>query len=249
MAVAEAPEPLFIGTAGWSIPLVAAERFGEGTSLERYARIFRGAEINSSFHRSHRPATWQRWAESVPDHFRFSVKLPKAISHERKLVDCADLVLRFLDEVSALGDKLAILLLQLPPKLEYDPALAEPFFNHLLPLTRARLVCEPRHPSWFEPGPDALLDRLGVARVAADPARVPPAALPGGWRGLTYFRLHGSPVMYRSSYDDGRLDAYAATIRADLDAGRETWCIFDNTASSAAAGDALSLMAKLDDES
>jgi uncharacterized protein YecE (DUF72 family) len=241
--------PLFIGTAGWSIPLQEAGHFGEGTSLERYARIFRAAEINSSFHRSHRPATWQRWAGSVPDGFRFSVKMPKTISHERKLVDCADLVLRFLDEVSALGDKLAILLLQLPPKLEFDRALVEPFFAHLLPLTPARLVCEPRHPSWFEAGPEALLDRLGVARVAADPARVPLAAVPGGWRGLSYFRLHGSPVMYRSSYDDGRLDGYAAMIQSELEAGRTAWCMFDNTASSAAAGDALSLMAKLGGES
>lgn len=243
------PGSLFIGTAGWSIPLQDAERFGEGSSLSRYARIFTGTEINSSFHRSHRPATWQRWAESVPDDFRFSVKLPKTISHGRKLAECDDLVDAFLGEVSALDGKLAILLLQLPPKLEYDPVLVETFLTRLLSLTPARLVCEPRHPSWFEPGPDALLERLGVARVAADPARVPAAAVPGGWRGLTYFRLHGSPVMYRSSYDDGRLDSYAATIRADLDAGRETWCIFDNTASSAALGDALALAAKLDSES
>lgn len=236
---------LVIGTAGWSIPVRDSDRFGEGTSLQRYARIFGGAEINSSFHRSHRPATWQRWAESVPEYFRFSVKLPKTISHQRKLADCGDLVDAFLAEASALGDKLALLLLQLPPKLEFNAALVEPFLTSLLSLTPARLVCEPRHPSWFEPEPDALLDRLGIARVAADPARVPAAAEPGGWRGLTYFRLHGSPIMYRSSYDDGRLDDYAAAIRADLDAGRETWCIFDNTASSAAVGDALSLTAKL----
>ncbi|HMJ93856.1 MAG TPA: DUF72 domain-containing protein [Allosphingosinicella sp.] len=242
-------DSLFIGTAGWSIPPGHAEHFGEGSSLKRYSRIFRGAEINSSFHRSHRPATWLRWAESVPDRFRFSVKMPKAISHERKLVDCDELVGRFLEEVSPLADKLAILLLQLPPKLEFDPDLIERFLAHLLPLTSARLVCEPRHPSWFESEPGALLDRFGIARVAADPARVPLAATPGGWRGLTYLRLHGSPIMYRSSYDEARLADYAAMIRADLDAGRDTWCMFDNTASSAAAGDALALMTKLDGKS
>ena len=250
MAAAEAPAPHVIGTAGWTVPASEASQFGsEGSSLERYARIFRGVEINSSFHRPHRPATWQRWAESVPDHFRFSVKLPKAISHERQLADCDDLVARFLDEASSLGGKLAILLLQLPPKLEFDPDLVERFLSFLLPLTPARLVCEPRHPSWFEPEPDALLERMRVARVAADPARVPLAARPGGWRGLSYFRLHGSPIMYRSSYGDARLEDYAAEIRAELEAARETWCMFDNTASSAATGDALSLMAKLDRKS
>jgi uncharacterized protein YecE (DUF72 family) len=247
MATAELPASVFIGTAGWSIPARDAKPFGEdGTALERYARIFRGAEINSSFHRPHRAATWQRWAESVPDHFRFSVKVPKTISHERKLADCDELIGSFLGEVSALGDKLAILLVQLPPKLEFDSELVELFFAFLLPLTQAQLVCEPRHPSWFEKQPDALLERLGVARVAADPARVPLAAVPGGWRGLSYFRLHGSPIIYRSSYDDGRLDDCSVTISAELEAGRTAWCMFDNTASSAATGDALTLMAKLE---
>jgi uncharacterized protein YecE (DUF72 family) len=245
----KAAASLVIGTAGWSIPVRDAAHFAsEGSALERYAGTFRGVEINSSFHRPHRPSTWQRWAESVPRDFRFAVKLPKAISHEKKLAGCDELVARFLDEVSLLGDKLAILLLQLPPKLAFDPASVEPFLADLLPRTPARLVCEPRHPSWFEPGPDALLSRLGIPRVAADPARVPVAALPGGWRGLSYFRLHGSPRMYRSSYEDGRLDAYAASIRGELEAGGAAWCMFDNTASSAATGDALSLMAKLEAE-
>jgi uncharacterized protein YecE (DUF72 family) len=107
------------------------------------------------------------------------------------------------------------------------------------------MVCEPRHPSWFEPGPDALLARLKVARVAADPAIVPAAASPGGWRGLDYWRLHGSPAMYRSSYDDSRLDLYAAVLRDAERGARAAWCIFDNTASSAATGDALGVADRL----
>lgn len=238
--------PPIIGTASWSIPRTVADRFpAEGSALERYAAVFAGVEINSSFHRPHRRATWERWAASVPADFKFAAKMPKTISHQRKLVDCAELIGPFLDEVTGLGDKLAILLLQLPPKLAFDAVLAESFLAELSPLLPARLVCEPRHPSWFEPDADALLDRFEVARVAADPACVPAAAVPGGWRGLSYVRLHGSPRMYRSSYDDGRLDDYAALIRADLDEGREVWCMFDNTASSAATGDAIGLMARL----
>ncbi|MCV4633615.1 DUF72 domain-containing protein, partial [Escherichia coli] len=69
----------------------------------------------------------------------------------------------------------------------------------------APLACEPRHPSWFTPEAEALMQDARVARVAADPARVPEAALPGGWSGLVYARLHGSPRIYWSAYDDAAL--------------------------------------------
>ena len=239
-----------IGTAGWSIPAAHAEHFGEaGSALERYATRFRGVEINSSFHRPHRPSTWQRWAESVPASFRFSVKMPKTITHQKKLVDCRELLEAFLDEVAPLGDKLAVLLLQLPPKFAFDPVVVEAFLEQLLPRTAAKLACEPRHPSWFEPAPEALLAGLGVARVAADPVIVPAAAAPGGCPRLRYWRLHGSPVMYRSSYGHARLQAYGEAIEAELRQGREAWCMFDNTASSAATGDALALMQRLPESS
>ncbi|MEA3009903.1 MAG: hypothetical protein QOJ91_1595 [Sphingomonadales bacterium] len=238
------PEPTFrIGTAGWTIPARAADAFpgafpDEGSSLERYSARFSCAEINSSFHRSHRPGTWQRWAESVPDGFRFSAKLPKEITHKRRLVDCAEPLADALAEMAGLGERLDILLVQLPPSLAFDPDVASAFFAALRSGWDRNLACEPRHPSWFEPDADALLADRRIARVAADPARVPAAAEPGGWRGLSYYRLHGSPVMYRSSYDDGRLEAYADRLAG---VAAPAWCIFDNTASSAATGDALKL--------
>lgn len=236
-----------VGTAGWTIPGKDRAAFGAGESaLARYATRFGGVEINSSFHRPHRPETWARWAAAVPAGFRFAVKLPKTISHERRLVACDALVAQFLAEVGGLGDKLAILLLQLPPKLAFAPAVAEPFLAGLAAASPARLVCEPRHPSWFEAAPDALLRGLGIARVAADPAVVPAAARPGGCPELAYWRLHGSPSIYRSSYADGRLDAYAAALREAARAGREAWCMLDNTASAAATGDALALRARLE---
>jgi uncharacterized protein YecE (DUF72 family) len=231
-----------IGTAGWTIPTGVAEHFpAEGTALERYAHRFTCAEINSSFHRSHRAATWARWAQAVPDGFRFSAKLSKEITHKRRLVGCADLLAAAVGEMGLLGSKLQIVLVQIPPSLAFDAAVASSFFELLRALWPGALACEPRHPSWFQPEAGAVLALHKVARVAADPARVPAAAEPGGWGGLAYFRLHGSPAAYRSSYDDGRLEAYAAAIAAERAEGREVWCIFDNTASGAAAGDALKL--------
>jgi len=148
------------------------------------------------------------------------------------------------EEAGGLSDKLAVLLVQLPPSLVFDADIAAAFFAELKRACPASVVCEPRHPSWFDAPPDALLVGCQVARVAADPARVPQAAVPGGWRGISYFRLHGSPQPYRSSYDDARLDGYAALLRADR-GKRAVWCMFDNTASSAAASNALSLLERL----
>lgn len=236
----DASEPAIrIGTAGWTIPARSAAAFpAEGSSLQRYAARFGCAEINSSFHRSHRPETWRRWAEAVPQDFRFSAKLPKEITHKRRLTDCSAPLAEALAEMAGLGDRLGILLVQLPPSLAFEPAVAEGFFAGLRSLWDRHVACEPRHPSWFEGEADALLEGLRVARVAADPAKVPAAAEPGGWRGLAYYRLHGSPAVYRSSYDDGRLEAYAARIAAETG---PAWCIFDNTASGAATSDALKL--------
>ena len=230
-----------IGTAGWSVARDAAARFpSEGSGLERYAARCDAVEINSSFHRPHRASTWERWRDSVPDSFRFAVKVPSWITHEARLVDCGAALESFLGEAGALGAKLGVLLVQLPPQLEFDAAVAPRFFEDLSCRSPAASACEPRHASWFEVEAGDMLAALQVARVAADPARCEGAGEPGGWRGLSYWRLHGSPVIYRSSYVD-RIDCYAAALRAEAAAGRETWCVFDNTASSAAIRDALAL--------
>jgi uncharacterized protein YecE (DUF72 family) len=226
-----------LGTAGWTVPRAVADRFpSEGTGLERYAAVFNGAEINSTFYKPHRASTLERWAATVPDDFRFAAKIPKTITHEARLVDTAELFARFVEEMTPLGSKLGPLLVQLPPSLVFDPAVAAAFFAHARGAFTGALACEPRHPTWFEFEADALLRDHHVARVAADPARVPEAARPAGWEGLRYWRLHGSPRMYYSSYEPG----YLAELTADLAAGPvEAWCVFDNTVSGAAAANAL----------
>lgn len=229
-----------VGTAGWSIARDDAAAFpAEGSGLERYAAVFSCAEINSSFHRPHRASTWEKWRDSVPPQFRFSVKLPKTITHEARLAGVDMLLDTFLAEVGHLGQKLAVLLVQMPPSLAFDPAVAASFFRLLRTRCPARITVEPRHASWFGDEADALLRGEGVSRVGADPARVPQAATPLVVDGLAYWRLHGSPAVYRSSYAD-RIGQIAAAIRAA--AAPDSWCIFDNTASSAATGDALALL-------
>lgn len=210
-------------------------------ALERYAHRFSCVEINSSFYRSHRAATWTRWAATVPESFRFAVKVPRTITHERRLRNCGDLIDRLMEETAGLGAKLGVLLVQLPPSLAFQADIADQFFAGLGAATPARIACEARHPSWFLADSERLLTDCKVARVAADPARIAAAGLPGGWRELSYWRLHGSPAMYRSPYGAERLGAYAALIQREHKSAEPPWCIFDNTAATAAIGDAFEL--------
>lgn len=235
-----------IGCAGWSLPRSEQERFPEaGSHLERYASRFRAVEINSSFHRPHRTSTYARWSASVPADFRFSVKIPKTITHTQRLRDAGQLLDTFLSEAAGLEDKLGCLLVQLPPSLSFDLSVASAFFADLRSRTAGTVVCEPRHSTWFTPEADGLLRDLEIARVAADPACVPDAAEPGGWRGVSYYRLHGSPRIYYSAYSEEYLAALAERIRAEAETGWMVWCIFDNTTLGAAAGNALDLESRL----
>jgi uncharacterized protein YecE (DUF72 family) len=237
----------WVGCAGWSLPGSERARFpGEGSHLERYASLFPAVEINSSFHRPHRPATYARWSASVPPSFRFSVKVPKAITHALRLQRAEGLLETFLAEASGLGEKLGCFLVQLPPSLGFESAVVKDFFAAFRSRSAVALACEPRHPSWFTSDADGLLAKLGVARVAADPARVPAAEEPGGWMGMAYYRLHGSPRTYYSAYTREYLDALAARIRENEAAGRPVWCIFDNTTLGAATGNALDLLTRLE---
>jgi uncharacterized protein YecE (DUF72 family) len=245
------PQTLRMGTAGWSVPRAVAERFGgEGSHLARYARVLGCAEINTSFYRSHRPEVYARWATQTPPGFRFAVKLPRAITHEGRLRAARAPLELFLAEVAGLGDRLGVLLVQLPPSLAFEARPVGTFFRLLARRFDGAVVCEPRHASWFEATADRALVRWRVGRVAADPARWPAAAVPGGWLGpagdgagaVLYHRWHGSPRTYWSAYGDDWLQARAAEL-ARWPAGAERWCIFDNTASGAAASDALRLQA------
>jgi uncharacterized protein YecE (DUF72 family) len=229
-----------VGTAGWSIPRAfAAECGGPGTHLERYARLFGGAEINSSFYRPHAASTYAKWAACTPPGFQFAVKMPRLVSHELALRRSRAPLQRFLAETAGLEAKRGPLLLQLPGSHAFDARAAARFFEVLRSLYEGAVVCEPRHASWVGARAEALLTRYRVARVAADPARAPGLERPGGWPGLVYYRLHGSPRTYWSRYDAAFINTLAASLgsRPAVDA----WCIFDNTASGAAIENAQEL--------
>ena len=234
---------LYVGSAGWNIPRIHRGRFEEeGSQLARYGSRLNAAEINSSFYRPHAATTYERWAASVPPAFRFAVKIPKLITHERALLRTREPLVRFLDEIAGLGAKLGPLLLQLPPSFAFEPRRVGRFFDLLRTLHPGPVVCEPRHVSWTSASAGRGLETYRIARVAADPPRAAGLELPGGWSGLAYYRWHGSPRTYFSPYTADALDALAAAMRVHR---ADTWCIFDNTGSGAAAGNALDLLARL----
>jgi uncharacterized protein YecE (DUF72 family) len=244
---------LRVGTAGWTLPKQHTHLFAaEGSHLERYASALTCVEINSSFHRPHRLKTWQRWAASTTANFRFSVKLPKTITHTAKLINAGALLQTFLEQAQGLGEKLGPLLVQLPPSLAFDEGTAHEFFTNLRELHPASkgptnlIALEPRHATWFTPVADRLLREFEVSRVAADPPKGSPlAARPGGDQRLHYYRLHGAPSTYYSDYSGAFLTSFAASLRKQSDT-EETWVIFDNTALGHAAANALTLQKLLD---
>jgi len=241
-AASSSVSPPCIGCAGWSVSSAVADRFPlEGSHLERYAAVLPAVEINTSFYRPHRPDTYARWRDSVPDAFRFSVKVPKRITHELRLRDGEAELRRFLDEAGCLERKLGCLLVQLPPSLRYDAPSAQRFFNVLRTHTDVDIVCEPRHATWFAGEAAAMLAGCRVAYVIADPQPTP-FLPPETGAGIAYFRLHGSPTIYHSVYADSYLDALHADLVRRQRAGERVWCIFDNTADGAALPNALSLL-------
>jgi uncharacterized protein YecE (DUF72 family) len=227
------PSVVRIGTAGWANPPGQQGLRPPGkTHLEHYAARFNGVEVNSSFYREHGRTTYQRWAACTGRNFRFSVKVPRSISHDRELRDCTAELDSFLEKVDGLGAKLVVLLLQLPPRAEWNSRVSRTFFRILRERTDVAVVCEARHPSWASPPVEQLFREFRIASVSADPAR-----LPRGWRlpgGIQYHRLHGSPRVYWSSYTPEYLQSLAERLTAERLSFPEVWCIFDNTAAGAA---------------
>lgn len=244
---------IVIGTAGWSIPRRAAAAFPrDGFHLERYSRVLGCVEINSSFYRRHAHSVYARWASLTPRRFRFSVKVPRTITHEGELKSARVPLEQFLSEIAGLRSKLGPLLVQLPPSLAFNVRAARAFFDLLRERHSGPVVCEPRHATWFEAAAVRMLIAQRIGLVAADPSRIADATRPGGWMGpngdgagaIVYYRLHGSPRKYWSRYPIERIEGWAEELRA-LPSSANAWCIFDNTASGSAIENALELKACL----
>lgn len=238
-----------IGLAGWSEAVgrygtLLPKTAGEGaTGLQRYAATFDFVEINSSFYRQIRPATYEKWGAEVPDDFSFAVKMHRLVTHYTRLKNTETLK-DFFASVSGLGQKLGAVLVQLPPTLSFDQEIVAPFFGALRRIYQGCAVCEPRHASWSDDGARDLLAAYDIGPVLTeipgegdDPLRGAAPAIP------LYVRLHGTPRKYYSSYSGEDLRRLA-----DFLAGHEKrrrYVVFDNTAGPAGVRNALELQGLL----
>lgn len=234
------PQPL-IGLAGWS---EAVSRYrgnfpSEGTGLTRYSGTFDFVEVNVTFYRAVREETFTSWAEQTPADFRFSVKLNRSVTHAARLSGNARLE-EALSPMRALGDKLAALLVQLPPSLAFDPDRVQAFLVRLRAAYPGMVAWEPRHPSWDCDEARLLLAAHEVTPVLTE---IPAPQTPRGDCG-SYFRLHGTPRRYRSPYSTEQLRALAAWI---TESAAPAYVVFDNTAGPAGVANGRELQGLLAD--
>ena len=229
----------FIGTAAWNIPKLHSELFPlEGTHLYRYSQIFNSVEINSSFYKHHQNKTYSKWANIVPEDFRFSVKLSKVFTHDNRFVVDENLFLDSVDAIMHLEQKLGVILIQIPPSFKFDPYVSEAFFKLLRRLYKGPIAFEPRHGSWLDQEAQNQLLEFKISKVIADPTPCSggdPQIYQAG--GVVYYRLHGTPEIYKSPYEASYLQSLAAAISYTENA----WCIFDNTTFGHATENALAL--------
>ena len=237
---------VWIGLAGWTeaigrfrslYPLPSGVE--KPTALQRYAESFDFAEINATFYRRMRRSTFERWADDTPPDFGFSVKMNRGLTHFHRLKDTSELP-AFIESVAGLGEKWKALLVQLPPSLAYDAAVAQSFFAEVRRLHSGPIACEPRHASWTAADAVATLGGYGVGIVRT---QIPRLDEPVGV-GPAYVRLHGTPRRYYSAYSSEQIAQLAAWLRAHSTHPR--FVVFDNTASSAATLNARELQERLD---
>jgi uncharacterized protein YecE (DUF72 family) len=232
-------QPVHIGTSGWNYPHWQGVFYPKDCPrrnwLEYYARHFDVLELNASFYRLPGGETFRKWRQRTPENFVWAVKMNRYVSHIRRLKNVEGAMGRFYDAVSALGEKLGPILIQLPPSLVYERSLLDSFLELLDPSRRHAI--EVRHASWMQ---KAFLDdlrRRNVAFCIADTAGRYPGQV-AVTADFAYLRLHGSQKLYASLYTEEELRNWAGKIK---DWSCETWVFFDNDAAGHAVRNALRL--------
>lgn len=230
-----------VGTSGWHYPHWV-DRFypaelGSQDWLQYYARHFRCVEINNTFYRLPAMDSIEHWLAQTPKDFSFALKASRYITHMKKLRDCATALFEFLSLARHFGDRLAAILLQLPPHWHVNhDRLAD--FLRLLP-DDLRFAMEFRDPSWHVEDTYRLLREYGVAFCQFDLAgfHSPPVVTAG----LVYLRLHGPGEAYAGSYDEDELKRLAESLKAWDREGHDVHVFFDNDRDACAVSNALVL--------
>ena len=232
-----------IGTSGWSYGHWEGVLYPWGTPsrdrLGYYTGCFTSVELNSSFYRWPTPAMFNGWRRRLPEGFEFSVKAPRGLTHAKRLYEPETWLRRIAAGWHALGDKRAVLLVQLAPTHVRDDARLGYFLEQLPRWIRAAV--EFRHPSWHDEHVFAMLEHHGVAYCVMSGANLPcvlRATAP-----LVYVRLHGPDTqhLYAGSYSDADLTWWADRIREWDGAGKDVFAYFNNDGDGNAVRNAQTL--------
>ncbi len=215
-----------IGTSGWTYKHWQGIFYPSGLSnskwLEFYSEHFDTVELNASFYRLPKRETFEKWKARTPDGFLWSVKASKFITHTRRLEDPAEPLGRLYGVTAGLGEKLGVILFQLPPSLTYDERMLRNFCKKLDP--RVRHAIEIRHQSWIDDQAFSLLTEFNIALCVADTAgRYPSCEVITADFG--YIRLHGSQKLYASEYSEVELRNWAEKVHIW---NKDTFIYFDN---------------------
>jgi uncharacterized protein YecE (DUF72 family) len=221
---------IHIGTSGWSYDHWTDVLYPPGTPaaarLGLYAQRFATVELNASFYRWPRPATFRGWRDRLPPSFLLSVKAPRGLTHAKRLYAPEVWADRIAAGWHELGPRRAVLLVQLAADQARDDERLG-YFLAGLP-SWIRVAVELRHPSWYHDEVFALLERHGAASCVLSGAGLPcvlRATAP--W---VYVRLHGPDHhhLYAGSYPDADLGWWADRIGEWARDGREVFAYFNN---------------------
>jgi len=224
---------LLLGTSGWSYkewigPFYSQE---DKSMLRAYTKVFKTVEIDSTFYRYPTKGMAMGWAKYSPEGFIYTAKLPKVITHEKKLKlsqNVEEDLSRFIElmEPLILGGKLGCILIQLPPKLDYRPKEMEDFFK-ILP-TQVRFAIEFRHLSWMRPETWALLEKYKVAYTIVDEPLLPPEV--HVTTDIAYFRWHGrgTRLWYDYQYSDEELEPWIPKMKQASEKAEKVFGYFNN---------------------
>jgi uncharacterized protein YecE (DUF72 family) len=195
-----------VGTSGYNYPewrgTFYPEKFSTNKMLGYYAERFPTVEINYTFYRIPTEKLLAGWAAGTPEHFTFTLKAPRRITHDSKLQRCEDLARTFCRTARSLGPKLALLLFQLPPTFKKDTDVLRGFIDVLPEGTRAAF--EFRHPSWFEADIfDALRSRNLALCIADSEKMSTPVEMTADY---AYFRLRDE------GYQQPDIERWAAVV-------------------------------------
>jgi uncharacterized protein YecE (DUF72 family) len=234
---------IHIGTSGWSYDhwdgVLYPPGGPSGERLGHYVRHFHTVELNSSFYRWPRAASFRSWRRRLPDGFQFSVKAPRGLTHAKKLYAPEVWVQRMTACWHELGDKRAVLLVQLPPGQARDDARLAYFLDLVPPWMRVAI--EFRHPSWHDDAVFAMLDRHQIAYCVMSGAHLP--CVLRSTAPFVYVRLHGPDHqhLYAGSYSDADLWWWAGRIGEWMSAGKDVFAYFNNDGDGHAVRNAQTL--------